>query len=42
MLQVEAFGQLGVAVIWTATNIVTRLANWLVLAMSTNKLGENP
>jgi hypothetical protein len=41
MLQAETFGQLSVLVIWTATNIVTVLAMWLISAMSTNKVGEN-
>ena len=41
MLQAEPYGQLSVVMIWTATNIVTQLAIWLVLAMSTNKVGKN-
>lgn len=41
MLQAETFGQLSDVVIWTATNIITWLAIWLVLDRSTNKVGEN-
>jgi len=41
MLQAKTFGQLSVVVILTITNIVTRLVIWLVLAMSTNKVGKN-
>lgn len=41
MLQAETSGQLSVVMILTATNIVARFAMWLVLAMSTNKVGEN-